>query len=165
MQPYVLDANVFINSHQCHYGMDFCPAFWDWLAVKNKSGIIFSIDRIRSELEECDDTLCAWAKEQGNGLFLPFDQTAADHLPRVIGWVEQQTRFKRSAIDAFSAGADMYLIAYALAHSHVVVTQEVSAPNSKTAIKIPDVCDGLEVQCVSLWELLRAEGAKFVTAS
>ena len=42
--PYLLDANVFIQAKNLHYGMDFCPAFWDWLihttpvsAAANKS--------------------------------------------------------------------------------------------------------------------------------
>lgn len=33
--PYLLDANVFIQAKRLHYGMDFCPAFWDWLIAKN----------------------------------------------------------------------------------------------------------------------------------
>ena len=28
---YLLDANVFIQGKNLHYGLDFCPAFWDWL--------------------------------------------------------------------------------------------------------------------------------------
>jgi hypothetical protein len=24
-------ANVFIQAKNLHYGLDFCPAFWDWL--------------------------------------------------------------------------------------------------------------------------------------
>ena len=28
---YLLDANVFIAAKNLHYGLDFCPAFWDWL--------------------------------------------------------------------------------------------------------------------------------------
>ncbi len=162
--PYLLYADVFINSHQCQYGMDFCPAFWDWLTAKNGSGRIFSIDRICSELKVFDDTLCVWAKERGDGFFLPFDQKATDHLPKVMGWVKQQARFKPSAVDGFGAGADMYLIAYALAHGYVIVTREVAAPASLTKVKIPDVCAGVGVQCILLWRLLRAEGAKFVIA-
>jgi hypothetical protein len=26
---YLLDANVFIQAKNLHYGLDFCPAFWD----------------------------------------------------------------------------------------------------------------------------------------
>ncbi len=29
--PYLLDANVFIQAKNLHYGFDFCPAFRDWL--------------------------------------------------------------------------------------------------------------------------------------
>jgi hypothetical protein len=28
---YLLDANVFISAKNLHYGLNFCPAFWDWL--------------------------------------------------------------------------------------------------------------------------------------
>lgn len=28
---YLLDANVFIQAKNLHYGLDFCPAFWQWL--------------------------------------------------------------------------------------------------------------------------------------
>ncbi len=31
---YLLDANVFMSANNRHYGLDFCPAFWDWLAHK-----------------------------------------------------------------------------------------------------------------------------------
>jgi Domain of unknown function (DUF4411) len=27
---YLLDANVFIQAKNLHYGFDFCPAFWEW---------------------------------------------------------------------------------------------------------------------------------------
>jgi hypothetical protein len=30
---YLLDANVFIAAKNLHYGLDFCPAFWDWLVA------------------------------------------------------------------------------------------------------------------------------------
>jgi hypothetical protein len=35
---YLLDANVFIQAKNLHYGMDFCPAFWDWLLDANRKG-------------------------------------------------------------------------------------------------------------------------------
>ena len=28
MTRYLLDANVFIQAKNLHYGFDFCPAFW-----------------------------------------------------------------------------------------------------------------------------------------
>jgi hypothetical protein len=32
---YLLDADVFIRAKNLHYGLDFCPAFWDWLIKQN----------------------------------------------------------------------------------------------------------------------------------
>jgi hypothetical protein len=32
---YLLDANVFIQAKNLHYGLDFCPAFWEWLVESN----------------------------------------------------------------------------------------------------------------------------------
>ena len=45
MTSYLLDTNVFIQAKNLHYGMDFCPAFWEWLKVKNRDGQVFSIEK------------------------------------------------------------------------------------------------------------------------
>ena len=35
---YLLDSNVFIQAKNLHYGLDFCPAFWDWLIARVEPG-------------------------------------------------------------------------------------------------------------------------------
>ena len=50
MTDYLLDANVFIQTKNLHYGFDFCPAFWDWLVVQNEAGEVASIERVGDEL-------------------------------------------------------------------------------------------------------------------
>ena len=47
---YILDANVFIQAKNEYYGMDFCPAFWDWIITSNSDGIVASISDILAEL-------------------------------------------------------------------------------------------------------------------
>jgi hypothetical protein len=37
MTDYLLDANVFIQAKNLHYGFDFCPGFWDWLVASNSA--------------------------------------------------------------------------------------------------------------------------------
>jgi len=162
MPEYILDADIFIDSHQRHYCIGFCPAFWDWLILKNKAGIVFSEEHVCKELKRDDDVLSLWADELGSEFFLPFDQPATDCIGKIAVWVANQRRFTTQAIDKFYNGADMYLIAYALAHGHTVVTHEQPAPNSKNSIKIPDVCNGVGVNTIYLWDLLRLERAKFV---
>ena len=46
----LLDANVFIQAKNLHYGLDFCPAFWHWLIEKNMAGQVFSIDKVADEI-------------------------------------------------------------------------------------------------------------------
>jgi hypothetical protein len=48
---YLLDANVFIQAKNLHYGLDFCPAFWDWLLAGNASGTVFSIEKVEDEIK------------------------------------------------------------------------------------------------------------------
>ena len=35
---YLLDTDVFIQAKNLHYGMDFCPAFWDWVVAETARG-------------------------------------------------------------------------------------------------------------------------------
>lgn len=49
--PYLLDANVFIQAKNLHYGLDFCPAFWDWLIAGNAAKQVFSIEKVGDEIE------------------------------------------------------------------------------------------------------------------
>ena len=66
MTAYLLDANVFIQAKNLHYGFDFCPAFWDWLVVQNDKGKVASIDKVADELRAGDDELAGLAAAQGN---------------------------------------------------------------------------------------------------
>ncbi|MDR1451520.1 MAG: DUF4411 family protein [Helicobacteraceae bacterium] len=46
MTPYVLDTNVFIQAKNRYYGMDFCPAFWDFLNTHISNGDFIVIDSV-----------------------------------------------------------------------------------------------------------------------
>ena len=47
---YLLDANVFIAANNLHYGLDFCPAFWDWLVAGHESERVFSVEKVGDEV-------------------------------------------------------------------------------------------------------------------
>jgi len=91
--PYLLDANVFIQAKNLHYGLDFCPAFWDWLIEANARGLVYSIEKVGDELD--------------------------------------------------------------------AVTHEVASTSTKK-IKIPNACIGVGVKCMTPYEMLRLERARFV---
>ena len=67
---YLLDANVFIQAKNMHYGLDFCPAFWEWLIVNNTSGLVLSIEKVGDEVLALEDELSEWAKARGPEFFM-----------------------------------------------------------------------------------------------
>jgi predicted nucleic acid-binding protein len=157
---YLLDANVFIQAKNLHYGLDFCPAFWDWLIDNNTAGHVFSIDKVADEIAAGADELTDWMHQRGNGLFLKTDPQVAAQFGKVSAWATQQ-RYEPAAINTFLQVADFYLIAHALANGHTVVTHETPA-NSTKRIKIPNACIGLDVRFMTPYEMLRREHARFV---
>lgn len=157
---YLLDANVFIQAKNLHYGLDFCPAFWEWLVDSNTSGRVFSIDKVADEISAGEDALTDWMRDYGASLFLKTDSNTVAQFSRVSNWVVGQS-YEPAAINTFMQVADFYLIAHALAGGHCVVTHEVPA-NSSKRIKIPNVCIGLDLRFMTPYEMLRRERARFI---
>jgi hypothetical protein len=157
---YLLDANVFMQAKNLHYGLDFCPAFWDWLIETNAARTVFSIEKVGDEVEAGGDELSTWAAARGPGFFLKPDAPLLPALVAVSAWATAQS-YEPAAVNTFLQVADYYLVAHALAHGHTVVTHEVAAPSIKK-IKIPNACIGVGVKCMSPYEMLRLERARFV---
>jgi hypothetical protein len=160
---YLFDANVFIQAKNLHYGLDFCPTFWDWLIVHNTAGQVFSTEKVGDELEAGADELAKWAAGRGMGFFVKPDAAMLPALGNVSAWATGQ-RYEPAAVNTFLQIADYYLVAYALAHGHTVVTHEIASPSTKK-IKIPDACIGLGIKCMTPFEMLRRERARFVLGS
>ena len=157
---YLLDANVFIQAKNLHYGLDFCPAFWDWLIEMNTAKRVFSIEKIGDEIDAGADELADWAAQCDPNFFLKPDSTMLPALGSVSAWATAQN-YEPAAVNTFLQVADYYLVAYALAHEHTVVTHEKASPSTKK-IKIPNVCIGLSIKCMTPFEMLRHERARFV---
>ncbi|MPZ68862.1 MAG: DUF4411 family protein [Actinobacteria bacterium] len=154
---YLLDANVFIESRNRFYGFDICPGFWEWLDAAHAKEKVFSIEKVSDEL--VDDDLAAWAKDR-SGLFLRPDADVVKSLQATSTWATSQD-YDAAAVTTFLESADYYLVAHAHAHGYVVVTQEVIA-NTRKKIKIPNACIGMGVKCLGIFDMLRAEKARFV---
>jgi len=157
---YLLDSNVFIEAKRRHYGMDFCPAFWDWLVARNLSGHVFSIAQVADELQEGGDDLSDWAAQRGMPFFLPADEAMLAAFPALTNWVHAQN-YRPAAVTAFLQDTDYHLVAYALAHGHVLVTHEIPSDGEKR-VKIPNACIGVNVKYTTPFTMLRKERAQFV---
>ncbi len=160
MTRYLLDANVFIQAKNLHYGFDFCPAFWEWLVVQNAAQNVASIEKVADELASGEDDLASWAKDRGSTFFLPADNAILPALRTVSTWASGHG-YEPAAVATFLQVADYWLISHALAHEYTVVTHEVPA-NSTRKIKIPNACIGLGLHCISPYEMLRREKAEFI---
>jgi hypothetical protein len=157
---YLLDANVFIQAKNLHYGLDFCPAFWSWLIQGNAAKQVFSIEKVGDEIQAIADELADWATDRGDDFFLKPDANLLKALSTVSAWAVSQN-YEPAAVNTFLLVADYYLVAQALAHRHTVVTHEVASTSTKK-IKIPDACIGLGIKCVTPYEMLRTERARFI---
>ena len=157
---YLLDADVFIRAKNGHFGFDFCPAFWDWWAAANANERVFSVDGVGAELRAGDDELSEWATQQSGGFFLAPPVELSINLGKIVRWLRDQG-YEPSGINDFLQVADCNLIAHALAVKHDIVTHELRS-NSRRRIKIPDVCIGFGIKCLTPFEMLRREGARFV---
>ena len=104
--------------------------------------------------------MTTWASQRGSGFFLKPDTAILAKLGDVSSWVTGQN-YEPAAVNTFFQIADYYIVAHALAHSYTVVTHEVMA-NTTKRIKIPNVCIGLGIKCMTPYEMLRHERARFI---
>lgn len=157
---YLMDSDVFIQAKNLHYGMDFCPAFWDWIVRAHERGLVYSVEKIGDELQGQEDELASWSAGLGDSFFLPPDESVAAALAELAAWSRSKT-YRPSAISEFLQSGDYYLVAHAKAHGHAVVTHERPSDGVKR-IKIPDACIGVKVKCVSPFQMLQTTRARFV---
>jgi hypothetical protein len=157
---YLLDANVFIAAKNLHYGLDFCPAFWDWLVEKQAEGVVFSVEKVRDEVLAVADDLADWIDQRDPSFFLAVDATSFPSLAAVSEW-STGNRYEQAAVTTFLQIADYYLVAQALAGQHTVVTHEVPSATTRK-IKIPDACIGLGISFMTPFQMLRRERARFI---
>ena len=124
---------------------------------------MFSIEKVGDELVGGADELATWAQPRFGSFFLVPDAGVVPSLQATSIWASTRG-YEPAAVATFLQVADYYLVAHAHAYNHVVVTHEVVAHSTKR-IKIPNACLGMAVRCVTPFEMLRAERARFVNGT
>lgn len=97
---YLLDSDVFIQAKNLHYGLDFCPAFWEWLIASNTAGLVFSTEKVGDEIDAGADELALWAAARGDGFFLKPDTAILAALATVSSWAAGQN-YEPAAVSTF----------------------------------------------------------------
>ena len=164
MKKYLLDANVFIQSHRRYYPFDVCPGFWQALAEQHGKKRVFSIDRVRDELVQGKDQLQEWVKSVApTTLFKKTrDVEVIRAYRKLVEWVDEQEQYTEAAKAEFADAADGWLVAFAKANQLVVVTQEEFNADAKARVLIPNLCRAFSVEYVNKFEMLRELGVRLV---
>jgi len=166
MGVYVVDSNFFIQAHRVNYPLDVAFSFWNKVKKLAGEGKIISIDKVKNEIFDKNDALEEWCKSNLPEDFFKDSTQAMASYSQVSTWaISKSDHYMQNALNEFldADEADAFIVAYALADpdSRIIVTQEISEPNRKNKVKIPDACDALKVQFVNIMDMFRQLGETF----
>ncbi|MYB89982.1 MAG: DUF4411 family protein [Rhodothermaceae bacterium] len=157
---FLIDSDALITAHRRYYSFDICPGFWNNLLRCHKEERIFSINRVRQELLQGNDTdeLLQWVKnELPCSFFLEENSTEVIlAYKRIVNWAQDHPTYSDQAQAIFASSADAWLVAFAHVHDAILVTNEKSAPLSKNIVKIPDACKQFNVGHMDTFSMLRS---------
>lgn len=157
---YLVDANVFIQAKNFHYRFEFCQGFWQWLADGHDAGLLFSTAKVLQELNDGndEDQVKLWANQLPSSFFVPdiHDAAVMQAYGQVMTWNFSNSHYTQQAKDEFARAdkADAFLIATATAHGYHLATHELSKPETKRRVLIPDAADVFGVRCTMIYDLL-----------
>jgi hypothetical protein len=161
LPPYLLDTNIFIEPYRTYYAFDIAPRYWREILQHNSNGRVFSVDRVKDELERGADELTRWANEHFIAGFISTNETGVlQACGDIMAWATGQSHFTTEAKTEFADtnNADAWVIACARANGFTVVTGEVFDAACRRRIKIPNVCVEFGIPYVDTFQMLRNLG-------
>lgn len=166
MIKYVVDSNFFIEAHRATYPLDVAHSFWNKVKQLADEQKIISVDKVKKEIYDHEDALKLWCVANLPEGFFKDTTIILTEYARVATWANSRNgHYMPNALAEFlhADEADAYLVAYSLADTinRVLVTQEISNPNQKNKIKIPEPCNALGVQYCNIIEMFRRLGETF----
>lgn len=164
MSVYLVDSNFFIQAHRLNYPLDVAHSFWEKVKELAAAGKIISVDKVKNEIYKNEDDLKKWCVDNLPNDFFKDSSTIMSEYGQVVGWAaSMSSHYLPRAINEFldADEADAWLIAYAMANTNIIVTQELSQPDRKNKIKIPEACAPFSVQFINTIEMFRQLGEKF----
>lgn len=160
MPVFVLDSNFFIQAHRFYYPIDVATGFWNKVRQLSIKGRLISIDKVKKELYDKNDELEKWCRNNLPDDFFKDTSVVMVAYTQVIDWaMSKSSHYVPKAINEFldADEADAFLVAYCHTDpkNRFVVTQELSEPNRKNKVKIPECCKALNVEFVSTIGMFR----------
>lgn len=141
---------------------DLVPGFWNWLEQAHHDGRVFIVQQVAEDINAVQYELSEWLGRQPASFRIAPNDSDRPALAQVPQWAQGSPRYTQGAVNTFLAAADYFLVAQAMTRGYTVVTGEtVANPDAKARIKIPDACTAAGVECISLFQMLKREGASF----
>lgn len=158
-KKYCLDTNVLIQAWQKYYSPKICPDYWNLLDSLGTQDIIFMPEMVYDEIVRTDDDLSRWLKKSKIPI-KKIDEGVTKCLKDIYS-ADPNHKFLVDNTKARSL-ADPWVIAHALKENAIVVTKEEKVTKSNTTkIKIPNVCDKMNVSWINDFQLIEELGIKF----
>jgi hypothetical protein len=164
---YIIDANILITAHRTTHPLDIHLTFWDKLKDVLNNSSITSIDKVKDEIYHFEDDLCSWCKQHLHKSFWKDSSISIPEYSEIQNWASNEG-YKPGAIREFAdlKNADPFLVSYALNQINkgidiTIVSLEVSAPDSKKSIKLPDVCAEFNIPYINNNDLYRQLNISF----
>jgi len=156
---YCLDANVLIQAWQKYYSPKLCPAYWDVLNQLGAKGKIFIPEMVSEEITRTEDNLAQWLNDCKIPI-MPITGPVSECLKKIYD--SNPLHQYLVANSSQHSLADPWIIAHAMNQNAVVVTKEIKDTfNNPTRIKIPHVCDNMNVRWINDFEFVEEIGIQF----
>ena len=153
----LLDSNIYINFYDRYYRNEFFPTFWlNFVSILNSD--VKVPDIVVSENYQ-EPWFRDWLDDN-------YEKDLIDHKSyarewsEVIQYIQDSPLYKDTALSSEKGWAnekiaDPWLIAIAKSENYTIVTDEIkninlNAMNTSKNAKVPDVCEELNVRCISM---------------
>jgi hypothetical protein len=153
---YCLDSSALIDAWVRKYPPDILPSLWRAIDDLITNGTLVSPDEVLLELERGNDELYTWALDHPT-LFRPPTSMIQVRVAHIVNTFP--TFLQQRASDGI--WADPYVIALAQEVGAAVVTTEGFAQRNQKFLKIPDICNALDIRCLTPLQFIRECGWRF----
>ncbi len=128
---------------------------WELIETLATQGRIKSVEDVLLELQDQDDDVATWATGHSD-LFVDLELPIQQQARAILARFPTLLSFRNAR---GSSSADPFLVACAIVYGGIIVTEEQRS-GGPPRVKIPDVCEQLNIRCFKLLEVLRCEGLR-----
>lgn len=151
---YSMDTSALVDGMGRYYRPSVFQSLWQRMDRLIEEGRLFATEEVEIEIERKADHLSEWCRDR-KGMFVEVD---AAIQPVVSEILLAHGRLVKALSNR--SAADPFVIALAKVRGASVVTSERPS-GSLDKPKIPDVCEAMGIPCLSMMEMMEAEGWNF----